>query len=218
MALSAKRRSQTRDELTTRRRDEVLRAAAHIFAQHGYQGTDVQEIADACGIAKGTIYLYFTGKEELFLATVDRAMVCLKESVKSAYEGIEDSLDRIAIAVRAYFQHFRDCPEHAELLIIERAVYRDRKTPTYLEHRKTATCEWEEVYAGLIRSRRIRNIPVDRISRVLSDLVYGTMFTDHFSERKRTPTQQAEAVLDIFFNGILTAAERRKRRGRLVPG
>lgn len=206
------RRGRPKDAaLVERRRDGLLAAAARVFARRGYPDADVQEIADACGVAKGTVYLYFPSKEELFLGSVDRAMRRLCERIHAAAEPVADPLDRLAVVVRTYFAHFRDHPDHAELLIIERAEYRDRKTPTYLEHRRANCARWESVYADLIRGGRVRDIPVDRIIRVTSDLMYGTMFTDHFSGRQRTPDEQAADVMDILFHGILTPDERERR-------
>jgi hypothetical protein len=132
--------------------------------------------------------------------------------VRRAYAGVDDPLDRFATAVRAYFAFFQAHPDCAELLMIERAEYRDRKAPTYLEHQRAHAADWEAVYAGLIRDGRFRTVPVERISRVVSDLLYGTMFTNHFSGARRTPEDQARDVLDILFHGLLTPAERRKRK------
>lgn len=185
-----------------------------MFARRGYQDADVQDVADSCKIAKGTIYLYFPSKEKLFLAAVDRAMLDLCEAVRVAHVDVQDPIDRLEVAIRAYLAYFRDHPSHAELIIIERAEFRERKTPTYLEHRRANSGEWERMYAGLIRDGRFRKIPVRRIVGVISDLVYGTMFTNHFSGQHRSVEAQARDVIDIFFNGILTPAERRRRRGK----
>ena len=56
------------------RREEILDAAARLFARHGYPETDTQLLADELGVGKGTLYRYFASKEELFFAAVDRAM------------------------------------------------------------------------------------------------------------------------------------------------
>jgi AcrR family transcriptional regulator len=50
------------------RKKSILAAAATVFAKHGYQRTTVDQIADAAGVAKGSIYLYFHSKEDLFHA------------------------------------------------------------------------------------------------------------------------------------------------------
>jgi len=61
----------TRREGTEARRDQILEAAAAIFAEKGYQRATVREIAARAGIAPGTIYLYFESKRDLLLAIAD---------------------------------------------------------------------------------------------------------------------------------------------------
>ncbi len=197
--------------LAARRREEILDAAAVVFARRGYPDTDLQDVADSLGVAKGTLYRYFPSKEKLFLAAVDRGMRRLREHVRGAYASIPDPIERLTVAIRAYLEFFRDHPDQAELLIIERAAFRDRVKPTYLEHREANTVPWREVYAGLIAAGRVRDMPVSRIVDVISDLVYGTMFTNHFYGHAKPLDEQAADVTDVFFNGILTPAERRRR-------
>ena len=48
----------------------VLAAAARVFVAHGYRRTQMQDVADALGVAKGTLYGYAAGKEALFAAAV----------------------------------------------------------------------------------------------------------------------------------------------------
>lgn len=198
-------------DLAARRCEQLLDAAADVFARRGYPDADVQEVADVCGVAKGTVYCYFPSKEKLFLATVDRVMHSLRAAVRNAGAEIADPLDRIEVAIRAYLTYFRDHPGHAELLIIERAEFRERKTPTYLEHRRSNVCEWADLYTDLIAAGRVRDIPVTRILNVVGDLVYGTMFTNHFSGQNRSVEDQARDVLDVLFFGLLTPRERRRR-------
>jgi AcrR family transcriptional regulator len=56
------------------RRDRTIEVAMRHFAEHGYQGGRVQDIADAVGVAKGTVFLDFGSKEGLFLAVYERAV------------------------------------------------------------------------------------------------------------------------------------------------
>jgi AcrR family transcriptional regulator len=50
------------------RREEILAAARRVFAARGFRGTTIADIAEAAGIALGTIYLYFASKEDVFAA------------------------------------------------------------------------------------------------------------------------------------------------------
>jgi AcrR family transcriptional regulator len=60
-----------------RRRDRTVDVAMRHFAEHGYRGTRVEDIAAEVGVAKGTVFLDFGSKEGLFLATYQRAISSL---------------------------------------------------------------------------------------------------------------------------------------------
>lgn len=61
-------RSRRNEEARQARRDEILAAARQVFATRGFRGTTIADIADAAGIALGTIYLYFESKDDVFAA------------------------------------------------------------------------------------------------------------------------------------------------------
>ncbi|MGQ9630391.1 MAG: TetR/AcrR family transcriptional regulator [bacterium] len=69
-----------------RRRREILGSARKIFAQKGYHKTTVDDIVQDAGIAKGTFYLYFKDKKDIFASLID-------EIIQMIYEAIED-IDR----------------------------------------------------------------------------------------------------------------------------
>jgi AcrR family transcriptional regulator len=201
-----------------RRHDEILETAAKLFAQHGYSETDTQLLADQLGVGKGTLYRYFPSKRDLFLAAADRVMVKLREHVDAGIVGIADPLEQIAAAIRAYLVFFAEQPGFVELLIQERAQFKDRKKPTYFEHRERNIERWRDMYRQLIACGRIRPMPVERITNVIGNLVYGTMFTNYFTGPNKPFEEQAREILDIVFHGILTDAERKGRDGAFSPG
>jgi len=195
-------------ELQERRRAEILDVATAVFAERGFAAADVQEIADKTGVGKGTVYRYFPSKEELFLAAVDHGMRRLKTTVDAAIADVRQPLARIAEGVRAYLAFFDASPEIVELLIHERAQFRDRTKPTYFVHRDANMGPWQDLFRELIENGIVRDIPVERITDFVSDVLYGTMFTNHFAGRKKSPASQCEDVLDILFRGLLTETQR----------
>ncbi len=201
------------EELTAARQEEILDVAGRVFAEYGYPGTDVQVIADRVGVGKGTIYRYFASKRELFLAAADRAMRLLQRAVDAAMH-VPDGLQAIEVAIRAYLQHFREHPELVELLIQERAEFRDRPRPTYFEHRDKNAARWREFVDGLVAAGRLRAIPFEQISGVMGDLLYGTMFTNYFARREIPVDEQVQQILEVVFNGVLTEGERARRAGQ----
>lgn len=167
-------------------------------------------LADALGVGKGTLYRYFPTKRDLFLAAVDRVMRLLHTWIEEHCQDAVDSLDRSARAIQAYLQFFDLHPEYVELVMQERAEFKDRKTPTYFAHREKNMEPWKERYRGLIADGRVREMPAERITKVMSDLVYGTMFTNYFTSRHGEYETQAREILDIVFHGILSDSERKR--------
>jgi AcrR family transcriptional regulator len=202
------------EALWNSRREQILDAAVELFAQHGYAGTDTQLLVEKLGVGKGTLYRYFPSKRDLFLAAADRVMRRLRECIDAAIQDVADPLDRVAEAIRAYLAFFAQHPDYVELLMQERAQFKDRKEPTYFQHRAANVERWRDLYRGLIAAGRVREMPAERITDVLGALVYGTMFINYFIGHRKTVEAQAEEILDVVFDGILTDGERRKRRSQ----
>ena len=198
------------NELTQRRREEILSAAARFFAEQGYQNADLQLLADQVGIGKGMLYRYFPSKEELFLAAVDRGMRHLHAFVQSRCDGVVEPLERIRTAIGSFFAFFDANPEVVELLIQERAEFRNRKEPTYMKHRQANVGPWEELMRKLIQEKRMRPIQVRRIGDKISNMLYGTLFTTYFAGGSVGFEEQAEDAIEIIFLGILSNSERLK--------
>ncbi len=174
-----------------------------MFAQHGYRNTDMEYVAQALDIAKGTIYRYFASKEELFLAAADRGMRRAGDYVDASIRAEADPLERMAHAVRAYLTFFREHPQFVELFIQERAEFRDRPQQTYFAYRDRRMAPWREVFRALIDEGRVRELPPERIVKVLCNLVYGTMFTNYFTGQQDPPEEQAADIMDIVLHGLL---------------
>lgn len=194
-----------------RRREEILEQAIQLFARDGYANLDLQVLADSVGVGKGTLYRHFGSKQRLFLAVADRAMDNLRSCVHASVEGVKDPLEQITRAIQAYLEYFDAHPECVELLIQERAQFKDRKRPTYFKHREANIERWRNLYRDLIAQGRIRPMPVERLSDVIGDLLYGTMFVSYVAGRHRPPAQVASDIIDIVFHGILSDSERQVR-------
>ncbi|MCE9604560.1 MAG: TetR/AcrR family transcriptional regulator [Planctomycetia bacterium] len=188
------------------RRLAIVEAAAKQFAAHGYNDCDMECVAVKAGIGKGTLYLYFPGKQELFFACVDLGMKQMQAAVRAAAETVSEPFQKIDEAIRAYLKFFDEHPEHVELLIQERAIFRDRVRPTYFEYRDANRGPWRQLYVELAAAGRLRtDIAIERILDTVGSLLYGTMFTNHFIGRTITLEEQHQAILAVTLRGISPA-------------
>ena len=86
MALRQRARN---DEDKQARRAAILTEAGTLLLEHAYGRITMAQVAAACGLAKGTLYLYFRSKEELFLALLERELL-------EWFASLRDRLERIA--------------------------------------------------------------------------------------------------------------------------
>lgn len=84
------------------RRQQIILEAARLFAQKGFEGTSMRDIATATGILAGSLYHHFTSKEELFVAVHAAGMEVLIKTVLEAVHGIEDPWERLDAAAAAH--------------------------------------------------------------------------------------------------------------------
>jgi AcrR family transcriptional regulator len=204
-----------RDEsLPARRQEEILDAAARLFAERGYAEADVDSLAALLEVGKGTIYRYFPSKRELFLAAVDRGMQRLGAEVNARVSQFADPLERITEAIRAYLAWFDEHPEMVELFIQERAQFKDRQKPTYFAHHEANIGPWREMYRQLVAEGRVRDLPLGDEQDVVNDLLYGTILANYITGRRIPHQIQARHIIDIIFQGILTDDERTRRAAR----
>jgi AcrR family transcriptional regulator len=194
------------------RREEILDAATDLFAEFGYSDAVTKDLAEKLQVGKGTIYRFFPSKRDLFLAAADRVMRRLRVHIDSAIALVDDPVEKIATGTRAFLEFFAEHPKFVELLILERALFKDRTTPTYIVHLERNKLRWHGLYQSLIAKGVIREMPVERISTVFMDLAYGTIFTNHFAGRRRSVEEQARDILDVMFHGILGDSERTRTR------
>ena len=211
MASRAEKKRPVGEALWESRREEILTQAALLFAKHGYTECDTQLLAETIGVGKGTVYRYFTSKRELFLAAADRVMRMMREHVDQRVAEVEDPLERIRTGIHSFLEFFAKHPDFVELLMQERAQFKDRTRPTFMEHRAVNVERWRAIYRGLIADGRVRGIPVDRITDVIGNLLYGTIFTNYFSGQSKSLDVQTQDIIDVVFHGILADRDRQCR-------
>src|SRR5688500_18146355 len=87
---ASKQKLPVKPDRRTERRQAILQAAARLFAEVGYAECEIERVAAKLKIGKGTLYLYFPSKEELFYACVDAGMSALMVAVDKAVEPNQD--------------------------------------------------------------------------------------------------------------------------------
>lgn len=64
------------------RPEELLEAALAVFGERGFRQTTLEEVATRAGVSKGTVYLYYASKDDLFRAVIEKKVVVLLEDAE----------------------------------------------------------------------------------------------------------------------------------------
>lgn len=79
------------------RKTNLIQAALSVFAEHGYHGATMQQVAERAGMSKGGLYEYFTSKDDLLLSTAEAVIEEMFQESMARFEGTEGPLrQRIA--------------------------------------------------------------------------------------------------------------------------
>ena len=83
----------------------IFNAAIKVFSIEGYDSATVDEIASEAGVAKGTLYYNFQGKEEIFKFVIDEGMKLIKNEVLDAIKDIDDPLEKLKISAKVQLRY-----------------------------------------------------------------------------------------------------------------
>lgn len=82
-----KRKRQTQAERREATREQLVEAAACVFARRGFHATSLDAIADEAGFSRGAVYYNFADKEELFLELLDRRCAERAQDLRAVFAG-----------------------------------------------------------------------------------------------------------------------------------
>lgn len=89
------------------RREEILNAAQRIFFEKGLQNSTMDEIAEAAELSKGTLYLYYSSKEDLYLAVMLRGFDLLRAMSERSIANSSSTAEAIWNLGPTYYEFFR---------------------------------------------------------------------------------------------------------------
>lgn len=101
------------------RRSEIMQAARKIFGKKGFSKTTMDEIAEAAGLAKGTLYLYFNSKQDVYLKTLQRGQAELLERVKSNMKTAESLRAKIRSLIETRVKHAEENRDFYRIYLTE---------------------------------------------------------------------------------------------------
>lgn len=190
-------RSQRTELARAARREVILDAARRVFAERGFRGTTIADIAEEAHIALGTIYLYFASKEDVFAALNQRLAEIIAGAIN---DGVADT--SLAESVRRRVANVFDvCAANRDLVQLvvlntdpESAVTRRLREAEKRRNQPMVGTLDVAVRAGLIRKGD---------ARVMAGLIQGLMYSAVYQAFVLSDGSYAERYRDACADMIL---------------
>jgi AcrR family transcriptional regulator len=182
----------------------LLTVAVSVFNARGYDGTSMEDLSRALGIAKSAIYHHVSGKEELLRLSLDRALDGLFAVADSVKATDVRAIERLELLVRGSVEVLQRELPHVTLLLRVRG-----NTPTEqaaLERRRT----FDRYVAGLVRqAERDGDITPGLNPTITAHLLFGLVnsLVEWYRPGKRlADTTLADAICRFAFEGLRAGA------------
>jgi AcrR family transcriptional regulator len=184
---------------------EILEAARKVFSKNGFNETTVDDIAGAAGVAKGTVYLYFRSKREIYLAALTQGIVRLNEETRQRVatpDEIEGKI-RAFIGTRVrYFEENRDFfkiyhSEFGNILVHPAHLPKDFKELYCQQARMLESVLREAAKQGAIRCAR-----ADSTALIIYDMTRALIFQRLLGWSRVDVEKDIEFLFDLIWRGI----------------
>lgn len=198
-------------ELTRREREhlsrkrEILEAAQKVFAQKGFHQATIDEIAKEAELAKGTIYLYFKNKRELFYSLVEEKTEYLMNLLQKEVKREENAVEKLSAIIRHQLEFYEANRDFFKIITSESSRFelglkdelRKRIMDRYLKYIDIVSQIIEEG----IKEGRFKALDTKKLAATLRGIIDALAFQWILSKEKESLVSNAPLIMELFLSG-----------------
>jgi TetR/AcrR family fatty acid metabolism transcriptional regulator len=182
---------------------QIIEAAVAEFASKGYFASDVAAIAKKAGVAKGTIYNYFSSKEDLFMGVVRTGLGLLEERMRAIRSSRLSPVGKIERALKEYLGFVERNWTLYQVITKEAIHLFARVSEEYCTKVKSHVGVIETLINDGINSKAFRKVDARTSALVLLGMADAVTWEAVLSNRKPNVLKQHKAILEIYLRGIV---------------
>ena len=193
---------QTPKELTnSKRKKELLRKTAIIFAEKGYQACTVQEIAQALSISKGGLYWHFKSKEELYFQVCDSYCISSISAIRDMLNQPELNFVDFKLGFAQLLNGYLSDGIQIDLII---DFYAEAKRSEFIHEKLLEMMEQREAVLialinRLIEEKTIKKIDAKWVAGALVSTLMGLLFKFSLHKNSESVKGEFQGFFDLFF-------------------
>ena len=200
--------------VTNKKHAAILDAARAVFSRDGYAASSVDEVAAEAGIAKGTVYLYFKSKEDLYLAALLRDVKEFGDAARAEMEREPTLLEKIEAFLRIRVEY---CRAHEDFLRIYLTEYgkMSAMTPIAKQLRRLQRENMRHLASTIesaVRRREIRPVPPAALAAKLFDIARGLVERQLLGWKEFQVRNEIAFATDLLWRGIARQGAARREK------
>ena len=183
-------------------RNDILESAIALLMEQGIEKFTMDRVSKSAGIAKGTVYLYYTNKQALLDAVLDYAYLPLQEQLKKIISAEGDPLRKLERCIHVCLAHTEE----------NKFLLRQLRTVLFatMDLRISDKKSWYWTIAGMLgkvleeasASGMIRPVNYIKVSALFIDSINSLMAHRILSEVEETIEQDVDELMDLYLNGL----------------
>ena len=187
------------------RRDEILRRAAHLFLQRGFEITSLTDVAEHLGISKAGLYYHFRSKQELLAAIINFAQDIHETEVRAALaDGNQDDEEELRRLIHAHAVMMTrdDDAAFASLAVDEMRSLLPEDRRQIARRKRTYLALLTERLERVKAAGRLRDVDITAATHTLSGMV---MWLPKWYRQpgKLSPERIADEITELAMNAVL---------------
>jgi AcrR family transcriptional regulator len=186
---------------------KILDAAGQAFAQYGRTKTTVEDIIEAAGVARATVYKHFRTKDEIFKAVVERELVDVIASSREAAARAVGTREKLRAAILAQLHGVRGT---VNLYRVTLKSLSEIGPPGEAEKERMAAPAQllvKEILSEGVRTREIAIADVSLAARTVVMAYHGIVLQTMFSRTEELNERLVDTLLAMLFEGMLPRKE-----------
>lgn len=199
------------------REEQLLEAAATIFAEKGHRATSIADIIERVGVSRGTFYHYFESKEDIFNRLVELYFESFRKVVEENHVRLMEALDKGGDVGTAWRNNVHSILEfHRERMDLSAVIYREAPGLGFEFARKVNSLLriYKKRVAEEFRALIDRGAMVEWDVDVLASMVYGSVMSLVYDYVLDKRTEDIDALTDQFVRYQLRALSTASGKGR----
>ncbi len=203
--------TERREREKLQRREDILNTARTLFFDKGFRDTTIDDIARAAELARGTIYLYFENKEEIYATVLEEGLETLNRLMHESYQAESDPITNLLAGHDAYMKFHDEYPHYYNVMMLDKMQIMD-VLPKPLQDRLDAKMDrmrdWiADILTLGVRDGYFRPIPVREVAYLQMGIAMGfAQMIDKCAagrDKDITRDQLREAMHNIIAVGIV---------------